>query len=164
MVMKWPFSHRSPGAEVRVQLLASAFDPWQSLADYEIELTARLGAGQYGACCSFVGTMRDFNLDTTVSGMTLEHYPAMTQKVLETLCQEAEQAYDVIDTLIIHRYGTLLPSDPIVLVASWSAHRNASFEASRFLIEALKSRAPFWKKEALASVESARWVEKNTDG
>lgn len=149
---------------MRVELLATPFDPWQCLAEYEAGLARRLGPGQYGACCSFVGTMRDFNLDTTVSGMTLEHYPAMTQKVLEDLCQEAEHRYGVLDSYIVHRYGPLLPNDPIVLVASWSAHRNASFEASRFLIEALKSRAPFWKKETLAEAGDGRWVAKNTDG
>lgn len=94
--------------------------------------------------------------------MTLEHYPGMTEKELERIVEEARENWSLLDELIIHRVGELLPNDPIVLVAVWSAHRKDAFEACRHIMEALKSRAPFWKKEQLDS--SSRWVEKNTDG
>lgn len=104
--------------------------------------------------------MRDFNEGTSVRAMTLEHYPGMTENHLEQIGQEAKARWPILDGLIIHRVGEVQPGDPIVLIAVWSAHRSAAFEACRFLIEDLKSRAPFWKQETLA--EGARWVEKNT--
>lgn len=119
-------------------------------------------AGQYGATAVFVGTMRDFNEGDDVKGMELEHYPGMTENYLKTLSQEASKRWSIIDSLIIHRVGELQPNDPIVLVAVWSAHRKDAFEASRYLMEELKSRAPFWKKEFLA--DGHRWVEQNTPG
>ena len=94
--------------------------------------------------------------------MTLEHYPGMTEKFLEQLSRSAAERWALLDTLIVHRVGDLQPNDPIVLVAVWSAHRKDAFEASRWMMEELKSRAPFWKKEQLA--EGERWVEKNTEG
>lgn len=104
--------------------------------------------------------MRDFNEGTSVRAMTLEHYPGMTENHLEQIGQDAKAHWPILDGLIIHRVGEVQPGDPIVLIAVWSAHRSAAFEACRFLIEDLKSRAPFWKQETLA--EGARWVEKNT--
>ncbi len=95
-----------------------------------------------------------------MTGMLLEHYPGMTDRHLEKISQEAAERWDIIDTLIIHRVGLMMPNDPIVLVAAWSAHRGESFQAARYLIEELKSRAPFWKKEQLEAGE--RWVEHNT--
>ena len=95
--------------------------------------------------------------------MTLEHYPGMTEKHLAAILDEARGRYALIDALIVHRVGRILPTDPIVLTAAWSAHRKDAFEACRFLMEALKSRAPFWKKETLAD-GGERWVEKNTPG
>ena len=94
--------------------------------------------------------------------MTLEHYPGMTEKELGRIVDEAQQQWALLDVLVIHRVGDLLPNDPIVLVAVWSAHRKDAFEACRHIMEALKSRAPFWKKEQLDN--AFRWVEKNTDG
>jgi molybdopterin synthase catalytic subunit len=106
--------------------------------------------------------MRDFNQDTSVQGMLLEHYPGMTENYLEKISREAVRRWDLMDSLIVHRVGELLPGEPIVLVAVWSAHRKAAFEASRYLMEELKSKAPFWKKEQLQ--EGTRWVESNTPG
>jgi molybdopterin synthase catalytic subunit len=86
----------------------------------------------------------------------------MTQKHLEEICAEAKQRWDILETLIIHRYGAIQPNDPIVLVAVWSAHRAEAFPACRHLIEELKSRAPFWKQEHTTT--GPRWVEHNTPG
>ena len=138
----------------------SAFDPWGYLAEYQRERAGQ--AGQSGATAVFVGTMRDLNEGEAVQGMLLEHYPGMTQSYLENISQEAAQRWDLNDSLIVHRVGELCPGDPIVLVAVWSAHRKAAFEASRWLMEELKLKAPFWKKEQLA--EGSRWVEHNTPG
>jgi molybdopterin synthase catalytic subunit len=134
------------------ELRAEAFEPTTELQTFE----ARLDAGKYGACVSFVGSMRDFNAGDDVFAMTLEHYPQMTLQFLETICDEAKSRWDILDCLIIHRYGDLQPSDPIVLTAAWSAHRDEAFEACRYLIEELKTRAPFWKKETTEAGD--RWV------
>jgi molybdopterin synthase catalytic subunit len=107
--------------------------------------------------------MRDFNEGDAVSAMTLEHYPEMTEKQLQQIIDEAQRRWDIIDALIVHRVGLILPGQPIVLTAVWSAHRAAAFDACRFLMEALKTRATFWKKETLADGDQ-RWVEKNTPG
>ena len=143
-----------------VTILDSAFDPWQHLAEHQNAST--LVAGRFGATAVFIGTMRDFNQDESVQGMLLEHYPGMTESYLEEISSEAVRRWELLDSLIVHRVGELRPGDPIVLVAVWSAHRKAAFEASRYLMEALKSKAPFWKKEQLS--DSARWVERNTPG
>jgi molybdopterin synthase catalytic subunit len=118
--------------------------------------------GKYGATAMFVGTMRDFNEGDSVTSMVLEHYPGMTEKYLEKLCEQAADRWDILDALIVHRVGKVNPNDTIVLVSVWSTHRADAFEVCRFLMEDLKSRAPFWKKEHL--VEGSRWVEKNTPG
>ena len=143
-----------------VEILDSAFDPWHYLAEYRNKGAQR--SGQFGATAVFVGTMRDFNQDEPVQGMVLEHYPGMTEGHLEKISREAVRRWDLIDSLIVHRVGELLPGEPIVLVAVWSAHRQAAFEASRYVMEELKSKAPFWKKEQLEA--GARWVERNTPG
>lgn len=145
-----------------VRLFSEHLDPYAELAAYERDLISQHGAGQYGATTSFVGSMRDFNEGDAVAKMFLEHYPGMTEGVLEKLCAQAMADYPIIDCLILHRVGDILPNEAIVLVAAWSAHRGASFDAARFLIEKLKSDAPFWKKESLPDGE--RWVEKNTKG
>jgi molybdopterin synthase catalytic subunit len=151
-----------------VMLLDRAFDPWNEVRRYQetnraqVEGSTGGQAGKYGATACFVGTVRDFNEDRTVQGMTLEHYPEMTQRYLDHLSGEARQRWAITDLLIIHRYGELYPSDPIVLIAVWAAHRAPAFEACRYLIEELKSGAPFWKREV--SLEGARWVERNTPG
>ncbi|MBL1277595.1 MAG: molybdenum cofactor biosynthesis protein MoaE [Ectothiorhodospiraceae bacterium] len=145
---------------MNVVLRGEAFDPWQELQTFQ-QGKPEL-AGKFGATSIFIGTMRDFNEGKDVQGMTLEHYPAMTQKHLEGISSEAKQRWDILDTLIIHRYGDIQPSDPIVLLAVWSAHRNESFPACRYLIEELKNRAPFWKQEQ--TEKGSHWVEHNTPG
>ena len=143
---------------MRIEIRHQAIDPWAEVTRYEQVLTRERGS--YGACAVFVGTMRDFNEGASVRAMTLEHYPGMTENHLEQIGQEAKARWPILDGLIIHRVGEVQPGDTIVVIAVWSAHRSAAFEACRFLIEDLKSRAPFWKKETLA--EGDRWVEKNT--
>jgi molybdopterin synthase catalytic subunit len=123
------------------------------LEEYQI---MHLIPGSYGAAANFIGTMRDFNAGKNIQQMTLEHYPKMTQKFLDQLCEEALSKWSLVDCLIIHRYGTIKPGDPIVLTATWSAHREEAFAACRFLMEELKARAPFWKKET--TKEGERWV------
>ena len=135
------------------------FDPWRELVAHQ----AALAPGSYGATAVFVGTMRDFNAGDGVKGLTLEHYPGMTAPYLERISAEARDRWNLLDSLILHRVGVLAPDEPIVLVAVWSAHRREAFEASRWLMEELKSRAPFWKKEVLAE-GGERWVEHNTPG
>ena len=143
-----------------VRILGSGFDPWASLAEYQQAQQSL--AGRFGATAVFVGSMRDFNAGETVQSMFLEHYPGMTEAYLEKISAEATRRWELLDSLILHRVGDVRPADPIVLVAVWSAHRKAAFEASRFLMEELKSHAPFWKKEQLES--GSRWVEHNTPG
>jgi len=137
------------------------FDPWQEIQNYQ--QTTGILDGQVGATNVFIGTLRDFNDGTAVKGMTLEHYPGMTERQLEIIISEAAQQWPVIDALVIHRVGDILPNEPIVLVAVWTSHRGDAFDASRHIMEALKSKAPFWKKERLVSADS-RWVKENTNG
>ena len=134
-------------------LLDTIFNPWDELQHYQAE---HLQAGHYGATATFVGTMRDFNINESVSHMTLEHYPAMTQNYLDKLCESTTHSFELDDSLIIHRYGDIHPGEPIVLTAAWSPHRAQAFDACRHLMEELKSKAPFWKKEVTDDGE--RWV------
>ena len=115
------------------------------------------GRRDVGALASFVGLVRDANDGSAVSGMTLEHYPGMTEKALEDICRQAHARWDLIDTLVIHRIGALKPGDRIVLVGVTSAHRGEAFAACEFIMDYLKTRAPFWKRED--TPEGARWVE-----
>ena len=119
----------------------------------------RLTAGntQVGAAVTFTGLVRDFAGSAGVRRMTLEHYPGMTQRQLEAIVVEARQRWPLDGCLVIHRYGELAPGDRIVLVITTSAHRQAAFEASAFLVDWLKTRAPFWKLEENDS--ERRWVE-----
>ena len=129
-------------------------------ADFDVarEIAAlRAGDARVGAVASFVGTVRDVNDAAEVATMTLEHYPGMTEKALEAIVAEARARFDILDALVIHRVGTLQPTDQIVLVAVTSAHRGDAFDACRFVMDYLKTRAPFWKKEQTA--EGARWVD-----
>ena len=143
-----------------IDIRPAPFDPYAEVTAYQASKPEI--AGKPGATALFVGTMREFNEGDEVTGMTLEHYPGMTDKHLEKISLEAAEKWGLIETLILHRVGPLHPDDPIVLVAVWSAHRKEAFEACRWLMEELKSRAPFWKKESLGGEE--RWVEKNTAG
>jgi molybdopterin synthase catalytic subunit len=115
------------------------------------------GHRDVGALASFVGLVRDANEGSAVSGMTLEHYPGMTEKALEDICGQAHARWDLIDTLVIHRIGPLKPGERIVLVGVTSAHRGDAFAACEFIMDYLKTRAPFWKRED--TPEGARWVE-----
>ncbi len=141
-----------------IELVSGVFDPWARLAAHE----RALRSGQHGACASFVGTLRDFHAGSSVRGLVLEHYPGMTERVLGEIAAEALAVHPVLDVLIVHRVGEIAPGEAIVLCAAWSEHRAAAFSACRALIEALKSRAPFWKKERLDDGE--RWVTHNTPG
>lgn len=142
---------------MRVEIRESAFDPW---AEVQASQQALDQNGRYGACNVFVGSMRDFNQGDKVQAMHLQHYPGMTEKHLAAICAEAAGQWDIIDSLIVHRVGDISPGESIVVVAVWSAHRAEAYAASRYLIEQLKSRAPFWKQESLE--QGTRWVEHNT--
>jgi molybdopterin synthase catalytic subunit len=135
----------------RVRVQAEDFDTGRELE----ALTA--GRTDVGGLASFVGLVRSTNDGHAIRGMTLEHYPGMTEKALEEICAQAHARWDLIDTLVIHRVGALEPGDRIVLVAVASAHRGHAFEACEFVMDFLKTRAPFWKKED--TPEGGRWVE-----
>lgn len=111
---------------------------------------------EIGGLASFVGLVREYSEDDRIITMTLEHYPGMTEKQLDIIEQSARRRWDLKDVLIIHRYGTLKPGDQIVLVVTASAHRDEAFESCRFLIDWLKTKAPFWKLEERES--GAHWV------
>jgi molybdopterin synthase catalytic subunit len=110
-----------------------------------------------GALASFTGLVRASNDGSAVTAMTLEHYPGMTERALEDICREAHGRWDLIDTLVIHRVGPLKPGDRIVLVGVTSAHRGEAFAACEFIMDYLKTRAPFWKRED--TPQGSRWVE-----
>ena len=110
-----------------------------------------------GAVAAFVGQVRDLNQGDAVAGMTLEHYPGMTEKSLESIVQQARARWDIMDALVIHRIGHLKPLDQIVLVAVAGAHRGEAFHACEFIMDYLKTEAPFWKKEQTPHGE--RWVD-----
>lgn len=129
-------------------------------ADFDLnsELTTlRAGDARIGALASFVGLVRDINDGAGVSEMTLEHYPGMTEKALEAIVDEAKTRWEIYGALVIHRVGPLKPCDQIVLVAVTSAHRGEAFAACEFIMDYLKTRAPFWKRET--TPEGARWVD-----
>ena len=143
-----------------IEIRETPFQPYPLLEKFVTEhpgLTARCGAASV-----FVGTLRDFNEGETVREMWLEHYPGMTENELQRIVEEAAQSHGFHTALVIHRVGALHPTDAIVLVAVWSPHRRAALEATAEIIEKLKHRAPFWKKETL--IDGARWVERNTPG
>jgi molybdopterin synthase catalytic subunit len=110
-----------------------------------------------GAVAAFVGTVRDVNAKASVSGMTLEHYPGMTEKALAAIVADAKARWSIAEALVIHRVGPLRPADQIVLVACTSAHRGEAFAACEFIMDYLKTQAPFWKKERTR--EGTRWVD-----
>jgi len=129
-------------------------------ADFDTgaELAAlRANDARVGALASFLGLVRDLNDGASVSEMTLEHYPGMTEKALEEIVTEARGRWDIYDALVIHRVGPLKPCDQIVLVAVTSAHRGEAFAACEFIMDFLKTRAPFWKREA--TPDGGRWVD-----
>lgn len=129
-------------------------------AGSELEQLRSSNKGQAGAMVSFTGLVRDLNAGDTVTQMTLEHYPGMTEKALERIEQAANERWELTATLIIHRVGPLSPNDNIVFVAAASRHRKQAFLACEYMIDTLKTEAPFWKKETLS--DRTRWVEQET--
>ena len=129
-------------------------------ADFDVgrELDAlTAGRRDVGAVASFVGLVRDANDGSDVRGMTLEHYPGMTEKALEDICAQAHSRWDLLDTVVVHRVGALRPGDRIVLVGVASGHRGEAFAACEFIMDYLKTRAPFWKRED--TPQGPRWVD-----
>ena len=126
--------------------------------DLSTELLAlRRSNPKIGAVVSFVGAVRDINEGSIVAEMTLEHYPGMTESAITAIIEQAQQRWNIVDALVIHRIGPLQPLDQIVLVAVASAHRGEAFAACEFIIDYLKTEAPFWKKEQ--TPDGARWVD-----
>ncbi|MGI9025686.1 MAG: molybdenum cofactor biosynthesis protein MoaE [Burkholderiaceae bacterium] len=134
---------------VRVQ--AGDFDVGAELA------ALRIGKPAVGAIANFIGIVRDVNDDAHVGTLALEHYPGMTERAIEAICEQAAARWSLFDVTVIHRYGTLAPTDQIVLVATSSAHRGDALEACGFIMDFLKTQAPFWKKESTSDGE--RWVD-----
>ena len=139
---------------IRVQ--TEDFDP-----GFELEQLRQRNNGQAGAMVSFTGLVRDLNAGDTIMQMTLEHYPGMTEKALNKIELEANERWELTASIIIHRVGPLHPDDNIVFVAAASRHRKQAFRACEFMIDTLKTEAPFWKKETLPG--GARWVEPATN-
>ena len=138
-------------AEFSVSVQAADFDAGAEIA------SLRAGDARVGAVAAFVGTVRDVNDGGSVRSMTLEHYPAMTEHALEAICAQAGERWRVLRARVVHRVGELRPTDQIVLVIVTSAHRGDAFAACEFIMDYLKTQAPFWKKESTASGD--RWVE-----
>jgi molybdopterin synthase catalytic subunit len=136
---------------VPVRVQAEDFDVGAEIA------ALREGDARVGGVASFIGIVRDLNEGDQVAEMTLEHYPGMTENALEKIVVEAKSRWDIYDALVIHRVGTLRPTDQIVLVVVTSAHRGEAFQACEFLMDYLKTKAPFWKKEQTG--QGGRWVE-----
>jgi len=144
---------------MKIEIIKEQFDPWEMLVDYkknQLQNDAKIGASSI-----FLGTMRDFNDDKDIKSMELEHYPGMTEKYLTKLVDDSIQKFKIIDGLVIHRVGLLKPTDPIVLVATWSEHRDNAFNATREIMESLKSEAPFWKKEN--TDKGFKWVKPSNE-
>jgi len=135
----------------RVRVQQEDFD-----AGRELDALTR-GRSDVGAVASFIGLVRDASDGASVRGMSLEHYPGMTEKALEDICAQAIERWDIIDALVVHRVGALRPGDRIVLVGVSSAHRGEAFAACEFIMDYLKTRAPFWKREE--TEQGTRWVE-----
>jgi molybdopterin synthase catalytic subunit len=126
--------------------------------DVSAEIAAlRRNKPKIGAVASFIGIVRDVNDGGTIAEMTLEHYPGMTERAIEEIIDQARARWNVLDALVIHRIGLLKPMDQIVLVVIAAGHRGDAFAACEFIMDYLKTRAPFWKKEQAAT--GARWVE-----
>ena len=139
------------GMAARVSIQVADFDVAREIA------ALRSADARVGAVCSFIGTVRDRSDGVSVSTMELEHYPGMTEKAIEAMIDEAHQRFDIHGARVVHRVGLLQPTDQIVLVAVTSAHRGQSFQACEFLMDYLKTQAPFWKKEQ--TPQGAQWVD-----
>ena len=140
---------------MKIEIITEQFDPWELLVDYKKNQLQNYS--KIGASSIFLGTMRDFNDEEDIKTMELEHYPGMTEKYLTKLVNDSIKKFKIIDGLVVHRVGLLKPTDPIVLVATWSEHRDNAFNATREIMESLKSEAPFWKKETTNN--GFRWVK-----
>jgi molybdopterin synthase catalytic subunit len=126
--------------------------------DLQAEIAAlRAGDARVGAVCGFIGTVRDRGDGSAVASMELEHYPGMTEKAIESMIDEAQGRFGILGARVVHRVGLLQPQDQIMMVAVTAAHRGESFRACEFLMDYLKTQAPFWKKEQ--TPEGARWVD-----
>ncbi|TWI58434.1 molybdopterin synthase subunit MoaE [Pseudomonas duriflava] len=134
-----------------IQVSAEVFDPGKALNALQDKHTG------VGAVVGFVGYVRDFNDGREVGGMFLEHFPGMTEKALAKIAQQAHERWPLLNVNIIHRIGRLEPGEPIVFVGTASAHRQAAFDACAFIMDYLKTQAPFWKKEDTS--DGPRWVE-----
>jgi molybdopterin synthase catalytic subunit len=144
-----------PAMNARVSIQVGDVDVARELA------ALRAADARIGAVCSFIGTVRDRNDGVSVSTMELEHYPGMTEKSIEAMIDEAHKRFDIYGARVVHRVGLLQPLDQIMMVAVVSAHRGQSFQACEFLMDYLKTQAPFWKKEQ--TPEGARWVDARVD-
>ena len=140
-----------PPGPIHIRVQTEHFD-----TGAEIE-ALRLSSPKIGAIASFVGVVRDINDNADVSVLSLEHYPGMTEKALAGIVAQAGERWPLLGTTVVHRVGDMHPTDPIVLVVVASPHRHAAFEACAFIMDFLKTRAPFWKKEKTPQGE--RWVE-----
>jgi molybdopterin synthase catalytic subunit len=138
-----------------IRIQTEDFDLGQELTS--MRLAEHANKDSIGALVSFVGQVRDMNDGDSINTLTLEHYPEMTEKALQAIELESKKRWSIIDSLIIHRVGLLKPQDQIVLVAVSSAHRGDAFHACEFIMDYLKTSAPFWKKEATNQGE--RWVD-----
>ncbi len=143
-----------------IRIQSEPFDPFDESAHFAA------GQSQAGALATFVGTVRNSGhaakgLAAEVAALTLEHYPGFTEKQIEAIDDEARRRFDVIDTLVIHRYGRMEPGETIVLVCALSKHRREALNAIDYLMDRLKTDAPFWKKEERAG--GAEWIEPRTD-
>ena len=156
MAAKWLFSHRSRGADSvpRVSIQCHDFN-----LNEEIQ-NLRAQDKRIGAICTFTGTVRDCNDGLDISSMVLEHYPGMTEKAIESMVDEAMARFNIFGVRVVHRIGLLQPLDQVVMVAVTSSHRGESFNACEFLMDYLKTQAPFWKKEQTS--HGARWVDART--
>ena len=145
---------------MKIKIVEQGFNPWEEVQSYQQTLTDL--TGKFGATNLFIGTMRDFNEGDEVKSMRLEHYPGMTEKYLAKTIEKAMQQWAILEVLLVHRVGELLPNEPIVLIAVWTSHRGDAFDSCRYIMEDLKSHAPFWKQEQLE--QGSRWVSSNTKG
>lgn len=138
-------------ASIVVSVQSAAFDPGAELNAFTG------GRPEAGAVAMFTGLVRDLNLGTTVAALQLEHYPGMTERSLQGICQDACARWSLLAVKVIHRHGELLPGEPIVAVLCASAHRGEAFAACAYIMDLLKTEAPFWKRERTPAGE--RWVE-----
>ncbi len=144
---------------MKVEVRTGSINAYVEIEQFQEEMAQQ---GKYGATSVFIGSMRDQNEGESIESMELEHYPGMTEKHLTSIVESAMRQWPLLDVLLLHRVGPIHISEPIVVIAVWSAHRAAAFEACRFIIEDLKRKAPFWKKETTTTGQ--RWVESNTPG